>query len=264
MQTRLPQLKSPVRPSRRQPNICAPFVLASLFALAFAAAAIPAQTPAPVPVPANTPTPHKAHPHKRSAAVPAQPVLPPVAPAPATPPAPVVPQWPVNEKPEDATVTWDSRGLSINASNSSLQQIMTEVATTTGAKIEGIDKDERIFGAYGPGQPREVLSQLLEGSGYNILMIGDQGHGAPRQILLTARRSGDTPGARPAATPVADEEVEVDDTSQQPQQPVNQPFRPSFQPGQPGQPRTNPQIPGQQQQQPPPPPPQPGQPPPNQ
>jgi len=88
-----------------------------------------------------------------------------------------------------------------------------------------------------------VLSQLLDGSGYNVLMIGDQGQGAPRQIVLTARQAGSAQAAKSAPTPTADDDVEVEDqTQQQEQQRLAQPpFRPAFQPGaQPRAPQTNP------------------------
>jgi hypothetical protein len=253
MRTNLPELELPAQPSHPQAarNCCPSPALASLLALALAALAgctLAAQTPPAPTAPADKPAARTIHPHKRHSAATAEPAPTPVTPAPVTPPpAPEVPKWPVNEKAEDATVTWDSRGLSVSASNSSLQQILNEIATETGAKVEGIEKDERIFGAYGPGQPRDVLSQLLEGSGYNVLMIGDQGQGAPRQIVLTARHSGEAPGAKPAATPTADEDVEVEDPNpqQQQQQPVNPPFRPAFNPG--NQPRPNQPLPGQPQ-----------------
>ena len=56
-----------------------------------------------------------------------------------------------------------------------------DVSLKTGAKVEGVGADERIFGAYGPGPARDVLTELLDGSGYNILMIGDLGQGTPRR-----------------------------------------------------------------------------------
>ena len=101
-----------------------------------------------------------------------------------------MPHWPLNDRPAEAFVVWDSHGLRINATNSSLQQILKDVSTATGTKVEGLTTDQRVFGNYGPGQARDVLSQLLQGSGYNVLMIGDQGQGVPRQILLSARQGG--------------------------------------------------------------------------
>jgi hypothetical protein len=101
-----------------------------------------------------------------------------------------MPNWPANEAPTQPKVTWNSQGLHIQAANSSLSQILNTVSAQTGAKIEGISRDERIFGDYGPGQARDVLSQLLHGSAYNFLMLGDQGQGTPRQVILTARQGG--------------------------------------------------------------------------
>jgi hypothetical protein len=155
-------------------------------------------------------------------------------------------------------VTWDSRGLRIEATNSSLQQILSEVATETGAKVEGMGADQRVYGAYGPGQARDVLMQLLQGSGYNVLMAGDLGAGAPRQIVLSMRRSGtNAPGAanRPAQE-AADEDVPDEVEDQPPPQPQPTPGRPGIGPG--GPVRTPQQVmeemqqrQQQQQQQPP-------------
>ena len=33
--------------------------------------------------------------------------------------------------------------------------------------------DQRVFGTYGRGPARDVIAQLLDGSGYDVLMIGD-------------------------------------------------------------------------------------------
>jgi hypothetical protein len=84
-------------------------------------------------------------------------------------------------------VKWDSRGLEIEASNSSLNQILRQIATTTGAKLEGLRQDQRIFGTYGPGPASDVLLQLLDGSGYNLVMIGGRGADPPLEIALSAR-----------------------------------------------------------------------------
>ena len=112
-----------------------------------------------------------------------------VAQAPAPPP---MPRWPVNDSPNPASVVWDASGLRINASNSSLQQILNEVSTDTGTKVLGNVPDQRVFGSYGPGRASDVLLQLLQGSGFNVLLAGDLGQGAPSQIVLTPRRAGNS------------------------------------------------------------------------
>jgi hypothetical protein len=112
-------------------------------------------------------------------------------PAPAAAAAqPKPPDWPANNQPTEASVVWDSHGLRIVATNSSLAQILKDVTAKTGATLEGMGKDERIFGTYGPGPALDVLSLLLDGSGYNVLLIGDQGQGTPRRIVLSARPAG--------------------------------------------------------------------------
>jgi hypothetical protein len=124
---------------------------------------------------------------QKAAAEPAQPsglvpdaitMQPPASPAPISPP---------NRPPNQARVSWDSRGLEIEASNSSLNQILHQVAADTGAKLEGLTQDQRVFGSYGPGPGSDVLWQLLDGSGYNILMIGGHDTDAPLKIVLSAR-----------------------------------------------------------------------------
>jgi hypothetical protein len=127
-----------------------------------------------------------------------------------------MPKWPVNDKPVDPTVVWDSHGLRIDAANSSLAQILSDVSTDTGAKVEGLRTDVRIFGTYGPGPANDVLSQLLNDTGYNVLMIGDKGSGAPRQIVLSAQPAG------PAAQNNAHNNGDEEDDADQPQ-PLEQP-----------------------------------------
>lgn len=161
-------------------------------------------------------------------------------------PAPEPPHWPVNDSPATPKVTWDSQGLKIDASNASLHQILNDVSTATGTKVEGFGTDERVFGEYGPGQARDIISQLLHGSGYNVLMIGDQGEGTPRQIVLSPRR---TDGA-PASTNRPSQDVQEEDVPEQPEPeepPPPQPQlingRPPLPPqGPPGPPRTPQQV----------------------
>jgi len=159
------------------------------------------------------------------------------APAPATPPVPELPKWPANEKPIQATVTWDSRGLRIEAANSSLEQILSDVAAATGAKVEGLAADQRVFGAYGPGPARDVLSRLLQGSGYNVMMIGDQGQGTPRKIVLTSPHAG---SSSPAVGSSSANDNDNDDDADSEEQPATPPARPGIAPN--GQPRSPQQI----------------------
>jgi hypothetical protein len=155
----------------------------------------------------------KSEPHQ--AAVPAREVQ-----TPETPPGPPAPQWPVNDPAQQASVQWTAQGLMIDAKNSSLEQILNDISAQSGAKVEGIGGDERVFGIYGPGQPREVLSQLLEGTGYNVLMVGDSERGVPQRILLSEKPKG---GAQPNAPVPAADEYEPPVTPYQPPPPPQQP-----------------------------------------
>lgn len=139
-------------------------------------------------------------------AVQAQPASVPVA-----PPAPV---WPANENPLPATVEWQNNTLRVVALNSSLQQILTDVAAKTGTTVDGLGGDQRIFGTFGPAKAREVLAQLLQGSGLNIVMVGDQGNGVPRQLLLSQRNHAGGPGnPMPAMARPAQPEPDDDDNN---------------------------------------------------
>ncbi len=119
--------------------------------------------------------------------------------APARAPATTqTPDWPANNTPSTATVAWDGHALRIVASNSSLAQILKDVSAATGANLQGMGEDQRVFGSYGPGPARDVLYQLLDGSGYNVLIVGDKGQGAPRRIELSARPAPGSEPSRPA------------------------------------------------------------------
>jgi hypothetical protein len=157
--------------------------------LVLAAAALLTVTPA-----FAQPASGKTHPTKTHRAAKPVDAQPEIAQAPAPPP---MPRWPVNDSPNPASVVWDASGLRINASNSSLQQILNEVSTDTGTKVIGSVPDQRVFGSYGPGNASDVLLQLLQGSGYNVLLAGDLGHGAPSQLVLTPRHGGPANASSP-------------------------------------------------------------------
>lgn len=136
----------------------------------------------------------------------------PTNPAPVAPSAPVPTPSPatapslLDHPPQPATVSLASGKLTVQANNSSLSDILNQVATAGGMKLEGLqtsaNSDQRVFGSYGPGAPRDVLSELLNGSGYNVIMLGETPSGAPRELTLTARNSAGTASA-PTQSPSA-------------------------------------------------------------
>lgn len=213
------------RLSRLQPVQCVMLAASLLFAMGLSGSFAGAQAP-------SKSQPAKTQPHKMKTrghrVAKKQPAPEPVAQTPAPPP---MPHWPANDTPNPASVVWDANGLHINASNSSLQQILSEVSTETGTKVEGTVPDQRVYGSYGPGDARDVLSQLLQGSGYNILLAGDLGKGAPREIVLSPRRSAGTANNMQNANvnrPQQDPDDEIPEQPEdQPQPQVQQPQMPS-------------------------------------
>jgi hypothetical protein len=230
------------RPFRLYSGVAAAAVLFTTVTMS----AQPAQAPAGTPQgsPANAGTANPARPAAQPAPAASQDQTASVVPA-----QPELPKWPVNETPSKPSVTWDSHGLRIEATNSSLRDILKEVSTDTGAKVEGLGTDERVFGEYGPGSARDVITQLLHGSSYNVLMIGDQGEGTPRQIVLSARKAPGPATANRQTPEQPDEdfvpdEPQADDQPIQPQQPPLINGRGPMMPpqGPPGAPRTPQQI----------------------
>jgi len=82
--------------------------------------------------------------------------------------------------------------LEITADNSSLNQILHEISRQTGMKITGGVADERVFGKYGPAPAAEILGNLLDGTGSNML-LRETAAKAPAELILTVRMGGPTP-----------------------------------------------------------------------
>lgn len=134
----------------------------------------------------------------------------------ATPPGqPAYATSPLLETPaKPAEVILNQGKLSIKANNSSLTDILHHLAKETGMTIDGLTRDQRIFGFYGPGTPREILSELLDGAGYNVLMLGDTESGAPRELQLSSRSNGPAPAGQP--TTIAQQQDDDQDDSAPP------------------------------------------------
>jgi hypothetical protein len=132
--------------------------------------------------------------------------------------------------PSPAVLSLSGGKLAILARNSSLRATLHSLQSMTGAKIDGIDTvlggDERIFGVYGPGDPQQVLSELLDACGYNSIIAGRQANGAPREIVLSKPSSlpAQPAGAQPVRADESDSEPGYSGyTDTTPQPPVPQP-----------------------------------------
>jgi hypothetical protein len=154
------------------------------------------------------------------------------APKPAAPDAPMQNALPpsLSDQPaHPAQVSLSGGRLTVQANNSDLAQILHQIAATSGMSIDGLGRDSRVFGVYGPGAPRDVLSELLTDSGYNFMMVGDTAAGAPRQLLLTAQDGSVLPPEPVNSRRSAPEEE--DEAPPQPTFVINQPNPDAPQPG---------------------------------
>jgi hypothetical protein len=133
------------------------------------------------------------------------PAQPAVSPQPQTaPPAAQLPPSMLQQPAREATIQFAGNSLLIHAENSSLLSILHQFAARSGMRLEGLNGDERVFGSFGPGAPRDVLADLLNGTAYNLVMVGDLSNGAPRELILTSTTRGggaSIPSATPQSNP---------------------------------------------------------------
>jgi hypothetical protein len=88
---------------------------------------------------------------------------------------------------QPASVRLRDGKLTVDANDSDLSQILRDLANISGMTIKGLNKGPRVFGVYGPGNMRDILTELLVGSGYNFIMMGGAVDGTPRELVLTSR-----------------------------------------------------------------------------
>ncbi len=108
---------------------------------------------------------------------PAQPIAAPIEPAPQA---------------YRARIEFTGGQLTISAENSSLDQILSDLAQLTKMKITGGVADERVYGTYGPDSPQAVLTALLDGTGTNLLLLESPQH-TVQELILTPRNGGPSP-----------------------------------------------------------------------
>ena len=181
---------------------------------------------------AQTPMNHASRPAKPSAEMPAA--------SPVVPTAQVFPTPLIQQPPSQADIEASPERLTIKASNASLTQTLQRIADKTGMHLEGVSGDERVFGSFGPGAPRDVLTALLNGTSYNMIMVGSLDNGAPRQLLLSAKSSSAPAVTAPPAPPQSTDDDTAEVPQDDPPQAMPPPGRPMMGQGPGGQPH-NPQ-----------------------
>ena len=118
-------------------------------------------------------------------------VQPESAPAPAPPP-PSPPPTPEQGPASPPEVSFQGGQLTIVARNSTLGDVLTAVKKKTGAAVDmPAVSSERVVGRFGPGAPRDVMAQLLNGSHYDYVLLGSPADpGALKKVVLMARVNG--------------------------------------------------------------------------
>ena len=186
----------------------------------------------------------KAHPQKKqqpTAQVITDTVVDTIPPQP--PPPPPTPEQGPSSPPE---VSYQAGQLVIVARNSTMGDVLNAVKQRTGASVEmPPSSTERVVGKFGPGAPRDVMAQLLNGSHYDYVLLGSPADpGALKKVVLLARVSGpqpNTPQPQPAqqmqpgyngavrnyqnlqAVPEVENDQQVEDSTPDTSQDVQQP-----------------------------------------
>jgi hypothetical protein len=140
---------------------------------------------------ASAQTPHRMKPQK----APAKPS--PVQPqaAPAVQPTPAPPETPEHGPSSPPQVNFQGGQLTIVARNSTMSDVLNAVKQKTGASVDmPTGSSERVVGQFGPGAPRDVMAQLLNGSHYDYVLLGSPADpGALKKVVLMAKASGPEP-----------------------------------------------------------------------
>lgn len=105
--------------------------------------------------------------------------------------------------PQRAEIRYNGDWIEIDANNSSLNQILWDIERNTGIAISGGVRNQRVYGHYGPASPSELLSELLRGTGTNIL-IRERSPISRMELILTPRAGVAAAPSPSAADDVAD------------------------------------------------------------
>ena len=104
--------------------------------------------------------------------------------------------------------------LTIQAQNSTLSQVLHAVQSQTGASMDipASAGNERVVAQIGPGQPRDVLNTLLNGSHFDYVILGVMGNpGAVQKVILTPRQSGPSTSTTAQANPTPQPDTDSDE-----------------------------------------------------
>jgi len=112
---------------------------------------------------------------------------------------PPLPSGPLRQIPMDQLpsapphVTYQNGLLTVAAQNATLSEILGDVRRLTGATVDVPQGggNERVVAQLGPGAPRDVLAQLLNGTSFNYVMVGTMADpNSVVSVVLTSKPSG--------------------------------------------------------------------------
>ncbi len=124
----------------------------------------------------------------------------PPPPLPSGPTGRPVPQVPLDSvRPIAPQVSYQNGLLTIVSPNSTLGDILKAVKKLTQADIDIPDAPEHVVMRLGPGSPREVVAELLNGSRFNYVLLGspDDANLLTRVVLVAKSGPENPPGANP-------------------------------------------------------------------
>ena len=106
--------------------------------------------------------------------------------------APPPPPTPEQMAPVAPNVSYQAGQLTIQSNNATLAQVLRSVQAKTGASfdIPASANSDRVVAQLGPGQPRDVLATLLNGSKFNYIILGSPNQpGSVQKLILTPRQN---------------------------------------------------------------------------
>lgn len=135
------------------------------------------------------------------------------------------------------SIEFSNGQMTIHSGGATLSEILYQIQKVTGAEIaipSGTELD-KVAADFGPGTPSEVLGELLNGSGLNFVVVGqEQNPNLLRSVILTRKLDmAEAPpmGANPAPAAADNgdnefQEIPPEAIAQQNGQPIEQPLPP--------------------------------------
>lgn len=121
--------------------------------------------------------------------------------------------------------------LTVTATNSNLNALLTAIRNKTGIQFEGMDNGtEQVAIAIGPAPEGEVLAAILDGSRFDYVVVErPDSPGIVQRVLLTPKggaAAASVPGATPTAANSSADADDDDDASDEAAAPQDTPVRP--------------------------------------